>query len=90
MPTPSNLSSRGDAYKARNRSLIQLGGLVVKSRLAELLGIEPDGEVLSREVAATLLGSLAQMRDWLQSDPDKLAQRLDLLRAKGQQEFAKK
>lgn len=82
MPTSSD---RGDAYRARNRSLIQLGAILAKSELPQIFAIAIDGSVIQPEPAATLLGACAQMCDWLRSDPDRLENRVALLRTKGRQ-----
>ncbi|AIL13756.1 hypothetical protein IM40_10150 (plasmid) [Candidatus Paracaedimonas acanthamoebae] len=60
--------------KAENRTKIQLGGLILKSGLAELLEINPGDDMqldsLARERATTLLGVLLNATEQLQNDPD--------------------
>ena len=52
--------------RKRTRHLIELGGLVVKARIAELTGDD----------RATILGALIWIADKLQSDQDKQAREL--------------
>lgn len=61
-----------DYRKARTRTLIQLGGLIEKSGLLELLGINT-GDDLQRdpdcfESAAILMGALGEIHFQLSSD----------------------
>jgi len=60
--------------KAENRTKIQLGGLILKSGLAELLEINPGDDLqldpIAREKATTLLGVLLNATEHLQNDPD--------------------
>jgi hypothetical protein len=61
--------------RKRTRHLIELGGLVVKARIADLTG---DNRV-------TILGALLWMADKLQSDQGEQAR--ELWTAKGEQAF---
>ena len=60
--------------KAENRTKIQLGGLILKSGLAELLEINPEDDLqldpLARDKATTLLGALLHVTEQLQHDSD--------------------
>lgn len=60
--------------KAENRTKIQLGGLILKSGLAEFLEINPGDDLqldpIAREKATTLLGVLLNATEQLQNDPD--------------------
>ncbi|WP_156962243.1 conjugal transfer protein TraD [Candidatus Paracaedibacter symbiosus] len=81
--------------KAENRTKIQLGGLLLKSGLADLLQIELGNDLqldpLAREKATTLLGVLLYMTDQLQNDVDgSLKQECDHLGMKAMmQQFLK-
>ena len=61
--------------RKRTRHLIELGGLVVKARVADLTGDD----------RATILGALLWMADKLQSDQGEQAR--ELWAAKGKQAF---
>jgi len=58
--------------KAENRTKIQLGGLILKSGLAEFLKINPGDDLqldpIAREKATTLLGVLLYATEQLQND----------------------
>ncbi|AIL13941.1 hypothetical protein IM40_11470 (plasmid) [Candidatus Paracaedimonas acanthamoebae] len=60
--------------KAENRTKIQLGGLILKSGLAEFLEINPGDDLqldpIAREKATILLGVLLYATEHLQNDPD--------------------
>lgn len=60
--------------KAENRTKIQLGGLILKSGLAEFLEIKVGDDLqldpLAREKATTLLGVLLYITEQLQHDSD--------------------
>lgn len=58
--------------KAQNRTKIQMGGLVLKSGLADALGILPGADlqldILERDKATTLLGALSEAAENLLQD----------------------
>ncbi len=60
--------------KAENRTKIQLGGLILKSDLADYLEIEPGDDLqldrVAREKATTLLGVLLYITEQLKNDPE--------------------
>lgn len=60
--------------KAENRTKIQLGGLILKSGLADFLEINPGDDLqldpLAREKATILLGALLHITEKLQHDHD--------------------
>lgn len=60
--------------KAENRTKIQLGGLILKSGLAEFLEINPGDDLqldlIAREKATALLGVLLNATEQLQNDVD--------------------
>lgn len=60
--------------KAENRTKIQLGGLILKSGLAEFLDIKAGDDLqldpIAREKATTLLGALLHIAEKLQQDHD--------------------
>ena len=60
--------------KAENRTKIQLGGLILKSGLAELLEINPGDDLqldpIGREKATILLGVLLYITEQLKNDVD--------------------
>jgi hypothetical protein len=60
--------------KAENRTKIQLGGLILKSGLAEFLEINAGDDLqldpIAREKATTLLGVLLYVTEQLQNDLD--------------------
>ena len=59
--------------RADTRTKIQLGGLVLKSMLAEELGIETGDDLqldlTNREATEILLGALVDIKDRLDQDP---------------------
>lgn len=66
------LAFSSDQRKAQNRTKIQMGGLVLKSGLADLLGILPGADLqldaLERDKATTLLGALIEAAENLLED----------------------
>jgi hypothetical protein len=65
-------TSRNNLRKARTRTLIQLGGLVEKSGLFEVLGIIPGADMQKDEtmvpIAVGLLGAFVELRDEIEVD----------------------
>ena len=76
--------------KAHTRTKIQLGGLLLKSQLADTLGIETGDDLqldlTKREATEILLGALVDMKDRLDQDPALAASWANL----GQTWFAKR
>ena len=73
----ANLNFKQDSLsrKARTRTLIQLGGLIEKSRLTHLLdiplGIDLEKDEASREKACVILGILLNACEELSADTHK-------------------
>lgn len=75
-----------EARRARTRTLIQVGGLVDKSGLLDLLGIEA-GQDLQKDVdtidqAATLMGSLLFLKSFCQEEDAETQKMLWCLKGK--------
>ena len=72
----SGIASSGAARAARTRYLIQLGALVVKAGLPDLLGLR-DGADLQRDhprEAAALIGAMLEAKEQWITDSDSQAQ----------------
>jgi hypothetical protein len=65
-------TSRNNLRKARTRTLIQLGGLVEKSGLFEVLAITPEADLQKDEtmlpIAMGLLGAFVELKEEVEKD----------------------
>lgn len=79
-------SNSKNARRARTRTLIQLGGLIEKAGLLDLLNVET-GQDLQKDfdtvdAAATLMGSLLFLKEFFQGDASETHRMLWKLRGK--------
>ncbi|HXF90886.1 MAG TPA: conjugal transfer protein TraD [Candidatus Nitrosotenuis sp.] len=83
-------TSRNNLRKARTWTLIQLGGLVEKSGLFEVLGIIPGSDLQKDEemlfLAISLLGGFVELKREIEIDRSVL----DFWQLKGKEYFNKK
>jgi hypothetical protein len=65
-------TSRNNLRRSRTRTLIQLGGLVEKSGLLEVLGIIPGADMQRDEnmkpIAVGLLGAFVELKEGVEKD----------------------